>query len=313
MAYLKNSFSSQTKSELLQIKPESSSEILAEMAAFVRDGGSLSINKGIKLEVSRPAYAKRIFSYVKELYGYTPVISMKHINQLGRFYKYRVLVEDSKVCEKLLMDIKYLDEQGSFSPQGTRYFLRSFKNRKCYLRAFFLVCGSCANPEKNYHLEMVFDEKPLAKSICTAMLNSGFNAKVIERKNSFVVYMKDAESIVDFLTFIGAQQTILKFYNVKILKETRNNVNRAVNCETANIQKTVDAAGRQMTSIEIIKNKKGLSYLPDELREVAEIRLANPEASLIEMLELLPDKISKSGLNHRFKKLDKIAGELEEE
>jgi len=135
------------------------------------------------------------------------------------------------------------------------------------------------------------------------------NSKIIQRKDNFVVYIKEGEQIVDLLNIIGAHQALLKLEDIRVLKEVRNNINRLVNCETANLGKTISASMRQIESIKTIQRRMGLNKLPDNLREIAEVRLANPDASLKEIGEMMNPPIGKSGVNHRFRKLEEIADE----
>lgn len=133
------------------------------------------------------------------------------------------------------------------------------------------------------------------------------NARWIERKKGFVFYIKEGEKIIEFLNIIGAHQALFKFEDVRIMRDMRNSVNRIVNCETANLNKTIGAAVRQIDNIKLIQREIGLDSLPDKLREVAEVRLAHPDINLKEVGELLKVKVSKSGVNHRLRKLDEIA------
>lgn len=141
----------------------------------------------------------------------------------------------------------------------------------------------------------------------------GLNSKVIQRKSSFIVYIKEGEQIVDLLNIIGAHSSLLELENIRIMKEMRNNVNRLVNCETANLSKTVNAAVRQMESIKLIQKEIGLNRLPENLRDIAELRLNYPDESLKELGEMLNPKVGKSGVNHRLRRIEKIADELRKE
>ena len=308
----KLSFSWTVKSELMQKQLADKKDILSELMVFIRVCGSLSIGSGIVFEVDRPSYAKRLYSHIKAVYGISPKIHLKRFNRLGKTYKYFIRISDKHVCNAILKDTMYMNNSGELVIiHGIKKSLRrSSRERQNILRAAFLLCGSVSSPEKNYHMEMVFADGVLANDIAKTIEETGLGAKVINRKNSAVVYLKGAEEIVDFLTFIGASGSILDFYNIKIIKEMRNNVNRVVNCETANIGKTVNAASRQLESINTIKEKKGLLSLPADLYEAASLRLANPDMPLKDLAKMCDPVISKSGLNHRFKRIDKIAGEL---
>lgn len=306
------SFSWVVKSELMQKTLNDKKDIFSELIVFMRVCGSLSLGNGIIFEVDKPSYAKRLYAHIKTVYGISSNIHLKKFNRLGKTYKYYIRISDRQVCMSILKDAKYMNDSGELIiEQGIAHSnRRTVRQRQNILRCAFLLCGSVSSPEKNYHMEMVFADEKLAKDIGSAMSDSGFNAKFITRKKSTVVYLKGAEEIADFLTFIGASSSILNFYDIKIIKEMRNNVNRAVNCETANIGKTVNAASRQLESIKIIEGKIGLRSLPDDLYEAACLRLAHPDMSLHDMADMCDPVISKSGLNHRFKRIDKIAGEL---
>lgn len=307
----KSSFSSIVKAELLQVKVKKKDLLKVELTAFVNLCGILSLNKGISIEVDKPAYAKRVFSHIKTLYGIGPRIHLKQFNKLGRNYKYFLRIDDREVAYNILCDTGYIDDDGfAFNYHIKKHVIQDDRCKQSFLRVVFLNCGSISNPEKHYHLEFVLSNDVFATDLMQVLNNMGLNAKMVERKKSFVVYLKDAENIVDFLTYIGATNSITDFYNIKIIKEMRNNVNRTVNCETANINKTVNAATRQINSINKIDRLKGLNSLSDELVAAAKIRLQYPDVSLNELVELCDFEISKSGLNHRFKKIDKIASEL---
>ena len=185
--------------------------------------------------------------------------------------------------------------------------------KRAYIRGAFLGGGSVTNPEKNYHLEFVTHSEEYAQDLCELINSCGLNSKVIQRKNSFIVYIKEGEQIVDILNIMGAHSCLLELENIRIMKEMRNNVNRLVNCETANLSKTVNAAVRQVESIKFIQSKIGLKRLPQNLREIAELRLEYPDESLKELGEMLDPPVGKSGVNHRLRKIEKIAEELRSE
>lgn len=171
----------------------------------------------------------------------------------------------------------------------------------------FLACGSVNDPEKEYHLEFSVPEEILTEELIILLSDIGVNARASLRRGQHVVYVKDSEAIEDTLTFIGAQNCTLEIMNVKIWKDVRNKANRIANCDSANIDKTVKASARQTADIEIIRQHNGLESLSPELREVAEMRLENPDMSLQEIGVSLSRPVSRSGVNHRFKKIALIA------
>ena len=182
--------------------------------------------------------------------------------------------------------------------------------KKAFLRGVFLAIGSISDPHKSYHLEMVCCNNKKALRIQKMMIFFNLDAKIVLRKNHYVVYLKEGSQICDFLSVIGAFQAMLELENVRILKDMRNTVNRKVNCETANIGKTVNAALRQIEDIELIKEKNELINLPDQLKEIAILRLENPDSSLKDLGTLLDPPVGKSGVNHRLRKISLIAEEL---
>ncbi|MBQ8961145.1 MAG: DNA-binding protein WhiA [Ruminococcus sp.] len=179
-----------------------------------------------------------------------------------------------------------------------------------FTAGIFLACGSVNDPSKEYHLEFSAPEEALAGELVALLADIGVKAKTVLRRGAHIVYIKGSESIEDTLTFIGAQQCTLEIMNVKIYKDVRNKVNRIANCDSANIDKVVNAAMKQIEDIRLIASVSGLDSLTPELREVAELRLENSGMSLSDIGEALSESISRSGVNHRFKKLAKIADDI---
>lgn len=177
-----------------------------------------------------------------------------------------------------------------------------------FLKGVFLICGSVVDPVKDYHFEFVSPHIKLGQDLADFLVELGFEPKTIVRKGNFVVYFKDSEQIEDILTLMGAVRSSLELMNVKVYKDLRNKVNRVTNCETANIGKTVDAATLQIEAIKRIIAAKGYDYIPEELREVAKIRLDNPDSSLRELAKIA--KISRSGVNHRLRRIIEISEKL---
>lgn len=184
------------------------------------------------------------------------------------------------------------------------------KNLKAIVRGAFLGSGSLNNPENKYHLEIILSSEENAEYIQDIIAKFNINTKKLERKQGYSLYIKEGEEISKFLAFIGAGKAVLKFEEIRVVRETRNNVNRIVNCETANLNKTIDAAMQQIQAIEFLKKIKAFENLSDNLQEIATIRIENPEMSLIELGKMLKEPIGKSGVNHRLKKIQQIAEEL---
>lgn len=312
------SFSSTTKNELSRINIESSCCALAELSALVRMNGSIQItgmqNINLKFTTENAAIARRIFSILKLLYHTEIEVMVRRNKQLKKNNNYLIVIHDQEISQRVLDDVGFItkDRKNLFDPsyEMPAELISSRCCRRSYIRGSFLGGGSLSNPEKTYHLEFVTNHESHAENLRDIINSFDLTSKIIQRKENFVVYIKEGEQIVDILNIIGAHQALLKLEDIRVLKEVRNNINRLVNCETANLEKTIEASMRQIESIELIKKKLGLSRLPDNLREIAELRLEYPDASLKEIGELASPPVGKSGVNHRFRKIEEIAEEL---
>ncbi len=218
-----------------------------------------------------------------------------------------------KIRNSVLYSLKIDSEKDlslifDFYETGKRENILLSRNLKCsFLAGAFLICGSVNSPEKDYHLEFKVADEAKANIISDLLLGIKTKVKISERKNNYIVYLKESESIEDVLTYIGATNSTLEIMNIKILKTFSNKANRIRNCDTANINKTVNASYNQIENIKIIDNAIGLDNIPEELKEVAMIRMNNFEMTLQEIGESLKNPISRSGVNHRFKKISAIA------
>lgn len=181
---------------------------------------------------------------------------------------------------------------------------------KALVRGCFLGAGSLNNPHNKYHLEILFSTKTNATFIMGVLKTFGIETKLLTRKNATSIYLKEAEEISKLLAFIGAGKSVLNFEEIRVVRETRNNVNRLVNCETANLNKTINASVEQIKNIQYLKEKRKFDGLPESLKEIANLRQKHPEASLVELGGMLQNPIGKSGVNHRLKKICEIAEEL---
>lgn len=182
--------------------------------------------------------------------------------------------------------------------------------KRLHIRELFLKSGFVNNPKKDYHLEIVFNNEEKAEEIENMLLEFDIHSKTIKKGKGYMVYIKDGEEISNFLALIGAMSSVLKFEEVRVERELKNNINRAVNCETANLNKTIDAAIKQIEAIDKIKKVNKFESMPDTLKEIASLRMKNPHASLIELGQMLEKPIGKSGVNHRLKKILEIAEEI---
>ena len=181
---------------------------------------------------------------------------------------------------------------------------------RLYIREAFIKSGSVNDPNKKYHLQIMFKEKAKAEEMQTLLNNFNIHVKIIIKEKDYMLYLKDGEEISEFLALVGANKSVIKFEEIRVIKEKRNDINRLVNCETANLNKTINASVKQIEDIKKIKKAGKFNELPETLKEIAEVRINNPEMSLIELGKLLDKPIGKSGVNHRLKKLSQISEEL---
>jgi DNA-binding protein WhiA len=313
------SFSSNVKNEICRNNVEDFCCIEAELAAFTRTSGSISLkgfnNVSLEYTTENAAVARRIYSLLKKSYKDSVNVEVRKTNKLKKGNSYRIKFNGD--AESLLREMGVLKSL-ELNPFGFDtgipfHMLEKECCKKSYIRGAFLGSGSISDPEKNYHLEFVNNNKKHAEDLSILLTNYNLKVRIVNRKNYFVNYIKESEQIVDILNIIGAHNSLLEIENIRIVKEMRNNINRVINCETANLSKTVDAALRQTKNIKEIKNTIGLGNLPTHLRILAELRLENPEASLTELGELLDPPIGKSGVNHRLRKIEKIAENIKRE
>lgn len=306
------SFASETKKELtnLELKPCC---VKAELAALIRMNGSLSFsNRHIVLDIQteNAAIARRIYTLIKRQYEVTVELLVRKKMRLKKNNVYIVRLNEN--ARGILEDLDILGENFTFIRHISKDLVKKKCCRRSYIRGAFLAGGSVNNPEtSSYHLEIFSLYKEHNDSLCELMNTFQLNSKTLERKKGFITYLKEAEKITEFLNVIGAHQALLRFEDVRIVRDMRNSVNRLVNCETANLNKTIGAALRQVENIEYIDERIGLDALPDKLREIARLRVEYQDVTLKELGEMVSSgTISKSGINHRLRKLDEIAEQL---
>ena len=291
------SFSSDVKSELTKTEYLSSCCLHAQVYGLVLFAHFSKYNLSITTE--NTDVFDLYLSYLKDYCKVNPVISE------GSSKKLTAYLETDKEKEKVF------EKFGHTINETTLRINRSNLNDECcataFLRGVFLACGTVTSPERGYHLEFVVPYKRLCTDLIKFMDELNLNPKYIVRKGNHVIYFKDSESIEDILALIGAQDASLILMGVKIEKDVKNAVNRRLNFEISNINKTVDAAKLQVQAIELIEATKGISSLPENLQKIAKLRLENPEASLRDLEQLMDEPISRSGINHRLSKLINIA------
>ncbi len=307
------SFATQVRSELARLDAERICCRKAELAALLVLNTSLLEEQGhlnLVAEFENAATARKVFLLLKDLYALPAAVSSE---EKRRFRKTRVYLVKSALHDSnsaMLQELGLVNAKGQFKPRVKWKLLNRHCCKRAYLRGAFLSRGSISRPEGNYHLEIVLPDANLATELQKLMARLDLEARLTERKASQVLYLKEAESIVDFLRIVGASKALLDFENVRILKSMRNNVNRQVNFETANLVKTVDASVRQIEYIKQIVDASGWDSIPPRLRHLAELRLEFPDSSLRELGEMMVPPLTKSGVAHRLRKLEEMADQI---
>lgn len=285
------SFSSEVKEELAKhINPARHCQI-AELSAIMHFTGQYGQDENgnltIGFQTENQAVVRKGFTLLKKTYNIDT-----DVNLIGE--------------EKQSLIAKFEDLSDIVNP----LIIKNSCCQRAYLRGTFLCIGSMSDPEKGYHMEFVCTSKLQAVQLQEVIKGFEIDAKIVVRKKYYVVYLKEGASIVDLLNVMEAHISLMNFENLRIIKEMRNSINRRVNCETANITKTVQAASKQMEDIFLLRDTYGLNNLQDSLREIAEVRLEYPDATLKELGEYLDPPVGKSGVNHRLRKLSELADKI---
>ncbi|MBN2795317.1 MAG: DNA-binding protein WhiA [Clostridia bacterium] len=308
------SFSAKTKNELARRTSDSKCCQMAELSALVRVSGTIQLlgrgKTNLLITTENPAIARLIFILFKRsLKVHTDIdVTKNPVLRKNNLYNIKIL-DATEILRKL--EIMIDEDDSIVINNGLPITL--IKNECCkraYIRGTFLGGGSLSDPEKSYHMEMITHREDYANELAELINSYDLHARVVARKKNYIVYLKEGDQIVDLLNVIGAHTALMAFENVRIVKSMRNNINRLVNCETANLHKMVDAAVKQKQYIELIDQYMGLESLPDQLREVAEIRYDNTDISLKELGQMMNPPIGKSGVNHRLRKIEKIAMDI---
>ena len=313
------SFSSKVKEELSKECNSPRHCCIAETAAIISMCGKVIFDEKdhvrIEIHTENVTVARKYFTLLKKTYNINTDISIRHSSSLNKNRSYVLSVNDDETARKILMTCRLMKPFGvieeDFSISDSLIIQRECCKR-AFIRGAFLAAGSVSDPVKTYHFEIVCLSEAKAKQLQMIMETFNINARVIKRRKYFVVYVKDSSQVVDLLNIMGAYNALMDMENVRIVKDMRNNVNRKVNCETANINKTVSAAVKQIEDIRFIQMSSAFDKLPESLQEMAELRVRYPEATLAELGQLLDTPVGKSGVNHRLKKISLFADELRE-
>ena len=298
------SFTSIVKTEISKLT-FGKAEIISELSAILKNIGV--IDKTIKITTENASLARKIFSEIKEMYNVSSKITVRRGYNFNKTYLYILDVHDK--INDIIID---LDLEHSIP---SSYLVDDISLKKAYLRGIFLSTGSINDPKKSrYHLEFVVDSEEYANFISSLLNELFLNSKVIKRENKYMIYIKEAEKIGDFLRITSATNALLYYEDIRIYRENKNMTNRLNNCEQANVDKTIMAASNQIKDIEFIKEKDAYDLLDDKLKTLVDYRIKYPDVSLQELSDImsheLNTKITKSGLNHRFTRLKEFANKL---
>lgn len=307
------SFSGNVKEELAKHLIAARHCQIAELASILHFCGNCTDEENIKIltiQAENEAVLRKCFTLLKKTFNINTDVVRK---DTGRSAIYSICLTNQKEVRQVMQAVKFMDAEGQCRGMREPVNALLIKNACCqraFLRGAFLASGSMSDPVKSYHLEIVCTLLSQAEQIRDILLGFEVEARIVQRKKYQVVYMKDGTGISDFLNITEAHVSLMDFENNRILKEMRNSVNRRVNCETANIGKTVNASTRQVEDILFLQEKYGFANLPDNLREMAEIRLMYQDAPLRELGAYLDPPVGKSGVNHRLRKLSELADKL---
>lgn len=300
------SFSGEVKEELVRLDSDARHCQIAELSAILVYTGAVGVDelgrKRIELTSDAPYMRARCLMLLEKIFKTDLLQEMQGDNVQGL----SIDAGSSISAEKLLQTIKYTEGDILVNP----LVLKSLCCKRAFLRGAFISIGSMSNPEKGYHLEFVCNAIEQANQLVDTLLIYNIRAKIVARKKYQVVYIKESEEIVELLNVIGAHISLMNLENLRIWKDMRNSINRRVNCEAANITKTVNAATKQIEDIQYIKEHYGFDNLAENLRQMAELRLEYPDATLKELGQYLTPNVGKSGVNHRLRKLSELAEKL---
>ena len=267
----------------------------------------------LRIYTENISLARKYFLLMRKTFHADVTVSVRQNVYLHKNRIFMVSLSEPKQMQQVLQAVKWQNgrqENIRTEELANRLLVQKSCCRRAFIRGAFLSAGSMSDPEKAYHLEIVCNSQERARQLQEIINSFEMEAKIVQRKKSYVVYLKEGSQIVDILNIMEAHVSLLNMENVRILKEMRNSVNRQVNCETANINKTVSAAVKQVEDINYIKSMRGLDSLPDNLKEIALIRLQYPQAPLKELGTFLEPPVGKSGVNHRLRKLCEMAEEI---
>ena len=304
-------FSTEVKNEVTKLE-STKLELISELSAIVRN--SSEIEPYIKITIENNSVARRIFKLFKDIYEVTPIITVRQRYGFNKGINY--ILEIKHKNHEILNDLSIIDKNNNYLNIPKTYIVNDEELIRAYLRGLFISTGSINDPKTSrYHLEFIINDKDYANYISKLLNDFNLNSKVIKREKNYMVYIKEAEKISDYLRIIKAYNAVMYFEDIRIYRDHKNMTNRLNNCEQANMDKIFLTSSRQIKDIEKLKEYDIIDLLDDKIKEVIEYRLKYPEVSLQELSDIITsstgNKITKSGLNHRFRKIREIVTNIE--
>lgn len=304
------SFTSIVKEEITRLEGNRL-ENIAELSSIIRNNANIDTN--IVITIENNAVARRIFKLIKLIYDVTPNITVRKRYNFNNNLSYILKITSKK--ELILKDLS-ITINNEYQNIPREYIINDEECLRAYLKGLFIATGSVNDPKTSrYHLEFIVDNLEYARFIITLLNKFNLGAKMIKREKNYMVYIKEAEKISDFLRIINAYQAVMYFEDIRIYRDHKNMTNRLNNCEQANVDKIFLTASKQLQDIQIIKKYDLLDTIDPKLKEIIEYREQYPESSLQELSEIMSNElgysITKSGLNHRFRKLKELVAKLE--
>ncbi len=283
-------------------------ENMAELSAVLNIEAEIT-KKQIKIYTENIGVSRRIYTLLKELYSINPVMNKTKINRLGKKYLIEITITEKK--DFILKDLSIIDESGKRLYKPSNYLVDTDEEKKAYMRGTFMICGSINDPKTSrYHAEFIIHNKKTAEYIKNLLKTLNYNSKILKREKHYMVYIKEAESISDFIKLLNASNALFYYEDIRIYRDHKNMTNRLNNCEQANIEKIINTSNIQLENIKKLKEKKDFDLLDEKIKEICIYKEKYPESSMQELAEIISTetgkKITKSGINHRFRKISEL-------
>ena len=301
------SYTSNIKNEIVNLEYPKA-EMIAELSAIVNINGELE-KDSFSIYTENIGLSRRIYKLIKDLYNIEAIINKEKVNRLNK--KYIIHISVIKDVTKILTDLGVIDGNGKRLHKPKDYICEIEEEKKAYLRGAFLISGSINDPKTSrYHLEFIIPNKETASFINKLLNEMNFNSKILKREKNYMVYLKESEKISDFIKLLNAYNSLFYYEDIRIYRDHKNMTNRLNNCEQANIDKIVFSSNEQLENIEILKKTYDFDLLDDKIKEICIYKEKYPESSMQELADIMSvetnKRITKSGVNHRFRKIKEM-------